>query len=93
MKVLELKETLFQKYMRKKNSMKRILTVLVSALLLTGIGVQASDLIIESKNQTFSEEDSKIKFNGNVKVSIDDLKVVGESADVNVTNEIGRAHV
>ena len=60
MKVLELKETLFQKYMRKKNSMKRILTVLVSALLLTGIGVQASDLIIESKNQTFSEKDSKI---------------------------------
>ena len=68
MKVLELKETLFQKYMRKKNSMKRILTVLVSALLLTGIGVQASDLIIESKNQTFSEKDSKIKFNGNVKL-------------------------
>ena len=67
--------------------MKRIFTVLVSALLLTGIGVQASDLIIESKNQTFSEEDSKIKFNGNVNVSIDDLKVVGESADVNVTND------
>lgn len=67
--------------------MKRILTVLVSALLLTGLAVQASDLIIESKNQTFNEGDSKIKFNGNVKVSIDDLKVVGESADVNVTND------
>ena len=87
MKVLGLKETLYQKFMRKKNSMKRIFTVLVSALLLTGIGVQASDLIIESKTQTFSEEDSKIKFNGNVNVSIDDLKVVGESADVNVTND------
>ena len=87
MKVLELKERQFQKFMRIKNSMKRILTVLVSALLLTGIGVQASDLIIESKTQTFNEGDSKIRFNGNVKVSIDDLKVVGESADVNVTND------
>lgn len=87
MKVLELKEKQFQKFMRKKNSMKKIFAVLVSALLLTGIGVQASDLIIESKTQTFSEEDSKIKFNGNVNVSIDDLKVVGESADVNVTND------
>lgn len=67
--------------------MKKILAILVSALVLTGIGVQASDLIIESKTQTFNEDDNKIKFNGNVKVSVDDLKVVGESADVNVTND------
>jgi lipopolysaccharide assembly outer membrane protein LptD (OstA) len=67
--------------------MKKLLTILISTLILTGIGVQASDLIIESKTQTFNEEDNKIKFNGNVKVSVDDLKVVGESADVNVTND------
>lgn len=73
--------------MRKKNNMKKLLTLLVFTLLLTGLAVGASDLIIESKTQTFNEDDSKIRFNGNVKVSIDDLKVVGESADVNVTND------
>lgn len=70
--------------MRIKNSMKKILTAFVSVLLLTGIAVQASDLIIESKTQTFNESDNKIKFNGDVKVTVDDLKVVGDSADVNV---------
>lgn len=72
--------------MRIKNSMKKLLLGIVSVLLISGIAVNASDLIIESKNQTYSEEDSKIKFNGNVKVTVDDLKVVGDSADVNVTD-------
>lgn len=67
--------------------MKKILTAVLSVIMLTGIGVYASDLVIESKNQTFNESDNKIKFNGNVKVSIDDLKVLGDSADVNVTND------
>ena len=67
--------------------MKKILLGFVSLMLLAGIGVQASDLIIESKNQSFNESDNKIKFNGNVKVTVDDLKVVGDSADVNVTND------
>lgn len=67
--------------------MKKLLAVLVSALLLTGIAVQASDLIIESKNQTFNESDNKIKFDGNVKVTVDDLKVIGDKADVNVTKD------
>lgn len=67
--------------------MKKILLVCVSLLLLTGIAVQASDLVIESKSQTFNEADNKIKFNGNVKVSVDDLKVVGENADVNLTKD------
>lgn len=67
--------------------MKKFLAVFVSLLVLTGITVQASDLIIESKNQTYHEDDSKIKFNGNVKVTVDDLKVVGDSADVNVTQD------
>jgi len=67
--------------------MKKFLTVIVSMLLITGIAVQASDLVIESKTQTYNEGDNKIKFNGNVKVTVDDLKVVGDSADVNVTND------
>ena len=67
--------------------MKKIFAVLVSILVLTGIAVQASDLIIESKNQTYNEADNKIKFNGNVKVTIDDMKVVGDRADVNITKD------
>lgn len=67
--------------------MKKIFAVLVSILVLTGIAVQASDLIIESKNQTYNEPDNKIKFNGNVKVTIDDMKVVGDSADVSITKD------
>lgn len=67
--------------------MKKIFVVLVSILVLTGIAVQASDLIIESKNQTYNEADNKIKFNGNVKVTIDDMKVVGDRADVSITKD------
>ena len=67
--------------------MKKIFAVLVSILVLTGIAVQASDLIIESKNQTYNEADNKIKFNGNVKVTIDDMKVVGDRADVTITKD------
>ena len=49
-----------------------------------GLFVQASDLIIESKTQSYSEEENKIKFDGDVKVSVDDLRVVGDSADVSM---------
>ena len=66
--------------------MKKLLIVL-SLIVSFGIGVQASDLIIESKNQNYNEEENKIKFNGDVKVTIDDMKVVGDSADVNVTED------
>ncbi|MGN0031332.1 MAG: LptA/OstA family protein [Candidatus Gastranaerophilaceae bacterium] len=67
--------------------MKKFLLIFVSLLVLTGIAAQASDLIIESKKQTFNEADNKIKFKDDVKVTIDDLKVVGDSADVNVTKD------
>lgn len=67
--------------------MKRFLIALTALILFAGIVVQASDLVIESKNQTFNESDNKIKFDGNVKVTIDDMKVVGDSADVNITEK------
>lgn len=67
--------------------MKKIFTILGTILLMAGIAVQASDMIIESKNQSYNETDSKIKFNGDVKVTIDDMKVIGNSADVNVTED------
>ena len=66
--------------------MKKLLTLLV-LLLIAGIGVNASDLIIESKNQTYNENENKIKFDGDVNVSIDDLKVVGDNADVSMTEK------
>ena len=66
--------------------MKKILTAFCAIFLLTGI-VMASDLIIESKNQNYVEADKKIKFDGDVKVTVDDMKVVGDSADVNVTDK------
>lgn len=46
----------------------------------------ATDLVIESKNQSYSEEENKIKFDGDVNVKLDDLRIVGESADVTVIN-------
>ena len=56
--------------------MKKLLTAFISILVLTGLATQASDLVIESKNQTYNEAENKIKFNGNVKVSVDDLKAL-----------------
>ena len=53
-------------------------------LCLGAIGVIAEDLIIESKTQTFSETDSKIKFNGDVKVKYGDINIIGDKADVSV---------
>lgn len=67
--------------------MKKTLIVLTAVLLTIGITVNASDLVIESKNQSYAESENKIKFNGDVKVSVDDLKVVGETADVSMTKD------
>lgn len=67
--------------------MKKVLIVFVVGILLVGIGVSASDLVIESKSQTFAESENKIKFEGDVQVSIDALKVVGDKADVNLTKD------
>ena len=67
--------------------MKKLLVIFSIITLSFGLLAQASDLVIESKTQSYSENENKLKFQGNVKVSIDDLKVVGDSADVNVTDE------
>lgn len=67
--------------------MKKILIALAVILLGAGLTAYSSDLVIESKTQSFSENDNKIKFDGDVKVSVDDLKVVGDSADINMTGD------
>lgn len=73
--------------------MKKILLVLTLLIFTIGMAVNASDLVIESKTQSYAEDESKIKFEGDVKVSIDDLKVVGDTADVDVNekNELDTA--
>lgn len=62
--------------------MKRIL--IISLLLLTSLAVFASDLVIESKTQTFSDKERKIKLDGGVKVKMDNLTIEGPRADVSV---------
>ena len=67
--------------------MKKILGIITAVVLTAGLLVQASDLVIESKTQSYEEKDNKIKFDGDVKVTIDDLKVVGDSADVSMDKD------
>lgn len=69
------------------NMGKKILTTLTIITLLSGLSAVASDLVIQSKKQTYSEADNKIKVEGDVKVTLDDINVVGEKADVTVTKD------
>ena len=62
--------------------MKKIL--ILSLLILSSFAVFASDMIIESKTQTFSNEERKIKLDGGVKVKLDNLTVQSEKADVTI---------
>ena len=62
--------------------MKKIL--IISLLILSGLAVFASDLVIESKTQTFSDKEKKINLDGGVKVQLDNLTVVSPKADVTV---------
>lgn len=64
--------------------MKKLLATLI-ILILSGCMVShASDLIIESKTQSYNEAENKLKFEGDVKVSVDDMHVVGDKADVSM---------
>lgn len=66
---------------------KKILILLTLTTLLFGLAVKAEDLIIQSKTQTYSEKDNKIKAEGDVNVSVGDAKVIGDKADVTVTKD------
>ena len=68
------------------NKKKFLIIMSLLVLCLGAIGVIAEDLIIESKTQTFSETDSKINFDGDVKVKYGDINLVGDKADVTVKN-------
>ena len=62
--------------------MKRLL--ITSLIILSSLAVFASDLVIESKTQTFSDKEKKIKLDGGVKVKIDNLTVESPRAEVSV---------
>jgi lipopolysaccharide assembly outer membrane protein LptD (OstA) len=57
-------------------SKKKFLIILSMMILLISAVTIASDLIIESKTQTYSEQDSLIKFLGDVKVRYKDITIV-----------------
>ena len=63
--------------------MKKFLIVIL-LLMVAGMGVIASDMVIESKSQTFSDTERKIKLDGDVKVKIDNLTVESDTADVSI---------
>ena len=62
--------------------MKRI--IVLALLIISSMAVFASDLIIESKTQTFADKERKIKLDGGVKVKLDNLTVESERADVSI---------
>lgn len=62
--------------------MKKLL--ITSLLILSSLAVFASDLIIESKTQTFSDKEKKIKLDGGVKVKMDNLTVESPRAEVSI---------
>ncbi len=67
--------------------MKKVLTLITLISFCIGLSAMASDLVIQSKTQTYSEKDNKINVQGDVHVSIDDVNVVGDKADVTVTKD------
>lgn len=67
--------------------MKKVLIILSIFALFAGLSAMASDLVIQSKTQSYSEADNKIKFDGDVNVTIDDVKVIGDKADVTVNKD------
>lgn len=62
--------------------MKRLL--IICLLIFSGLAVFASDMVIESKTQTFADKEKKIKLDGGVKVQLDNLTVTSPRADVTV---------
>lgn len=64
--------------------MKKGLIIVISVIALISFGVIASDLVIDSDTQSYDEKEQKIKFDGNVEVTLDNMKVLGDKADVEI---------
>ncbi|MGN0018773.1 MAG: LptA/OstA family protein [Candidatus Gastranaerophilaceae bacterium] len=65
--------------------MKKLIITLSLIIIAISTIAMASDLVIESKTQSYNEKENKIKFEDDVKVHLDDLHIVGDKADVSVT--------
>ncbi len=66
--------------------MKKGLIILIAIIALISVGVIASDLVIDSDTQSYDDKEQKLKFDGNVEVTLDKMKVLGNKADVEVKN-------
>ena len=62
--------------------MKKLAIILL--LIISSLAVYASDLVIESKTQTFADKEKKIKLDGGVKVQLDNLTVESPRAEVSM---------
>jgi len=68
-------------------NIKKLLIITFCVMFGISTACIAADLVIESKTQSYNEADNKIKFEGDVKVSIDDLKILGDKADISVNKD------
>lgn len=64
--------------------MKKALIILGVLISFIALGAIASDLVIDSDTQSFNEKENKIKFDGNVEVTLDKIKILSDKADVKV---------
>ena len=67
--------------------MKKLFSILATTLLMTTLMANASDLIIESKTQSYHENEHKLKFEDNVEVTMDNIKVYSKRADVTMKKD------
>ena len=68
--------------------MKKIMTFL-TIILLSSLVAQASDLTIKSDKQSFNVEENLGKFEGNVKVQLEDITVESPYAEITINKEAG----
>ncbi len=66
---------------------KRNLILILTIFLILGTVATASDLIIDSKIQSYNEKENKINFKDNVKVTLDDVNIHSDQADITLTKD------
>ena len=66
---------------------KRNLILILTIFLILGTVATASDLIIDSKIQSYNEKENKINFKDNVKVTLDDVNIHSDKADITLTKD------
>ena len=70
------------------------LKLIISLLIFSSLAVWASDLVIESKSQTYSESDNRIKFNGDINnITINKaISPKGFEQEINITSEVKKVY-